>query len=238
MFGRSLRWIAPVAALTWIVGACREGGREPDTISERMTGHFDQVTLIRHAVIDGDLGRVHEASRTFADQRMPRGLSSELRAYLRDMRRVTRDLANASDLGAAAAGVGRLARACGSCHEASNAWPGFPIDAAELDDAALPSALETVPHMHRHGWAVARLWEGLIGPSDRRWSWGAKSLETAALRGENLTRDETTVNLSRLAVRVHEIGMESSHTADPDRRAELFAELLATCSACHSAIPR
>jgi cytochrome c553 len=229
--------------LASVSGACQpSGGREAarEDLAEHMSGHFEEATVIRQAVVDGDLDLAQRTAREFARHREPEGLRDGAQTYLPPMRQAADDVARSRDLVTAGAAVGRLAAACGACHQAVDARPGFPIDAAELEasDAPLPPS-NAAGHMRRHQWAADRLWEGLIAPSDRIWAWGASALQDAALRSDELTEEPSDhVNVTRLAIRVHEIGLEASKTSDLGQRAELYGELVGTCATCHREIRR
>jgi hypothetical protein len=88
--------------------------------------------------------------------------------------------------------------------------------------------------MQRHRWAAARLWEGLVVPSDEAWKAGALALSDAPLSPELLTPGKSPVpKVGELELSVHDLGRRAQTLVGADARAELYGQALATCSACH-----
>jgi hypothetical protein len=82
--------------------------------------------------------------------------------------------------------------------------------------------------MRLHAWGVARLHEGLLGPSSERWLQGTATF--AALPGceqPEPARRELCSRVKALAHRAH-----VAETAEA--RVHLYGELLGTCAACHA----
>jgi hypothetical protein len=236
--GLSMRWqfatLIALAACQWSDG--RESAQAD--VAEHMEGHFEAASLIKQAVIDGDLEATRAHARDLASHREPQGVRGPP-STLRQMRSTASHIGEAADISEAATLLGELAAACGNCHRASDAQPGFPIDASELATSdAPPPALDAVAHMLRHQWAADRMWEGLITPSEQYWMWGAGALQEAALHRTDLTEEPSDVNVTRLAIRVHEIGLEATRASPLEERASLYGELLQSCAACHGEIRR
>lgn len=137
-------------------------------------------------------------------------------------------LEGAIDLVEASRALADVARSCGDCH----ARLGGPRPIV----APLPrEASGVVPRMRRHEWAVARMWDGLIVPSDGAWKVGASVLAEAPLEpvvSPKAPREVAAVTTVATAVR--EIA-NRAHAADSGGvRSELYAELITTCAACHA----
>lgn len=88
--------------------------------------------------------------------------------------------------------------------------------------------------MAGHQWAAARMWEGLLGPSDDRWLEGARALTTVPLdtvaQSVTPTSDVDVDDVARVrlyATRALAPAAQAAH-------AELFGKLLATCAHCHA----
>jgi cytochrome c553 len=125
------------------------------------------------------------------------------------------DAAIASGTRADAQAVAEQAAACGSCHQAEKEGPSFPGE-------PLPTGEDRKGHMHRHRWAVDRMWEGLVAHDAGRWQSGAFALLEEPLdEGRPWTKS------------VHDLGREGVERADDAARVRIFADLLATCAACH-----
>lgn len=233
-----MRW--QVATLVAFAACQWSDGREAAqaNVADHMEGHFEAASLIKQAVIDGDLQATQAHARALASHREPQGVRGPP-SSLRQMRSTASRIGEAADLAEAANLLGELATSCGNCHRASDARPGFPVDASQLATSdAPPPALDAVAHMLRHQWAADRMWEGLIAPSDQYWNWGAGALQEAALHRDDLTGEPTDVNVTRLAIRVHEIGLEAARASQLEERASLYGELLQSCAACHGEIRR
>ncbi|MFY0542130.1 hypothetical protein [Nannocystis pusilla] len=89
--------------------------------------------------------------------------------------------------------------------------------------------------MMRHRWAEARMWEGLVGPSDSAWSAGIDALNDSSLHPDMLTPDRSpSPEITTLVARVRTVGMRGSLARGSRARARLYGEYLATCAACHA----
>jgi hypothetical protein len=119
---------------------------------------------------------------------------------------------------AAAEALGALGDVCGSCHLASAA-PQPPIAPDEPSEASNPRMLA-------HAIAADRLWAGLTLPSDASWARGVQLLlDDPALAAPSAEVSAAARLLTDLA--------RQAQTADPERRARVFADVLVTCSGCH-----
>lgn len=129
-------------------------------------------------------------------------------------------LAEATDIGAASQALGALARTCGDCH-ATLGGPAAPIgEAPEAEDGGVTL------RMKRHRWAEARLWDGLVVPSDRAWRAGAHALADAPL----------VPAADVLAQSVHALGRKAIVVGARVDRGAVYGELMATCASCHALV--
>jgi hypothetical protein len=87
--------------------------------------------------------------------------------------------------------------------------------------------------MARHVWAVDRLWEGLVGADDTRWSRGLAVLSDAPLPFTTL-RDgpRLATELQRRA----RAQLDTRATTLSDDRGAAYGEILSICAGCHSAL--
>jgi len=95
--------------------------------------------------------------------------------------------------------------------------------------------------MELHAWAAQQMWVGLFTPSDECWQSGAEALPRAELTPEILFPDRSPgTELLALEQKVQRIASESRTVreakATDTNRGEAYASLLATCSACHTAV--
>ena len=94
-------------------------------------------------------------------------------------------------------------------------------------------------HMLRHQWAAEQMWDGLIGPSEARWNDGVTELAEAPLGQDEIFANATaTPAIGKLATDVHALAAEGRKATTWDDRAAVYGRLLASCAACHAAIPR
>ena len=146
------------------------------------------------------------------------------------MRRAARELTSARDLPSAGVLAAQLGRACSRCHEAQTAVVTFAWEPAPDDAPAL------VTQMKRHQWAAARLWEGLVGPSDELWRQGATALSTMRLDTVAASGGTSRGDVPALAARVRELAIRATTLTEQDGRASLYGELLSTCAGCHTLV--
>jgi hypothetical protein len=130
------------------------------------------------------------------------------------------------DLVEAAGATALLASRCASCHAAISAKVVFPKEAAPKDDPRLPT------QMASHRWAVARMREGVVGPSNERWLEGARTLAKAPL---TLTAESDELGIADDVARVRLLARRAL-TTKPGERGALYGELLGTCARCHHTI--
>ena len=138
----------------------------------------------------------------------------------------------ADSLEAAAEATSQMGLACGSCHTAS----GVTVEFDAVDRP--PDKEKAKPHMQRHQWAADRMWEGLIGPSGVAFSRGANLLFESPVKPEVLAKHgggDAAVGMSR---RIHQLAANATTVSDPEGQAEIYAEFIANCGACHAELAK
>jgi cytochrome c553 len=200
----------------------------PETIEARMQDHFTAVTRVVDAIVDGDLEAAHEASAAVLEQVSATGLPPEWSGHVARMREAARAVEQAESIPAAGIEAGTMLATCGGCHASVGAQPRFAQSVA-------PSMRETAAaEMERHQWALARLSEGLVGPSDEAWTTGAQGVGSSpkcARAAAEEVADAATVEA--VVARFDELAARTGKTQGQDRRGRLYGELLGTCAACH-----
>jgi hypothetical protein len=198
---------------------------------ELMQDHFTAVVLVRDALIAGNL-ELAKWNGSFLAQREPDPAVASWSMYVDHLRERAAELADAPTLAAAAAASAGLALECGRCHAANAATPTFPTVDRRI------AASGTRPHMLRHQWAAEQMWDGMIGPSEARWNDGVAELAEAPLGQDEIFANATAAPaIAELAADVHALGEEGRGAKTWDDRAAVYGRLLATCAACHAAIP-
>ena len=91
--------------------------------------------------------------------------------------------------------------------------------------------------MARHLWAMERLWEGLVTPSDAAWAAGSGVLADEPLAGSSFSDDpQLEAELAELAGRIHALGAEAATVVELGPRGQLYGQMLATCAPCHTRV--
>ena len=198
-------------------------------VRDRMHARLAATRQIERAIAFGDLDAAHREAGTVAKLDEP-DLLPAWRPYVDQIRASARQIEQAQGLVAAAKTSALLGRRCAQCHEATGAKIVFAKEAPPPAGPKLPS------HMASHQWATARLWEGLVGPSNERWLEGARALAQAPLaivaEGDlppDLAVGDDVARIRLLATRAQQAKAQ-------DDRAELYGDLLATCARCHAKI--
>ena len=199
-------------------------------IRDRMHVRLAATRRLERAIAFGSLDGVHGEAGLVARLDEP-DLPAAWRPYLDQIRAAARQIELAQDLVTAARTSALLGRRCAQCHEAAGAKIAFAKEAPPAAGAKLPS------HMAGHEWATARLWEGLIGPSNERWLEGARALARAPLaivaEGDGLP-PELAIGDDVARIRLFATRAQAARTQD--ERAALYGDLLATCARCHGKI--
>lgn len=218
-----------VCSILAICAATAVSARD-DSVLDHMHDHYDAVIKIQSAVIAGFLEDTREPARWLLEHDAPAGLPESWEMHVEEMRSAARATLEAQDLESAASATASLGLACGGCHVANDV-------SVEFKETGRPSDKEkSRPHMQRHQWAADRMWEGLIGPSDRWWSRGANLLFEAPLKPTDLgdeTGDDVTLVMAR---RIHQLAANATAVTDINEKAEIYAEFLANCAVCHQAL--
>lgn len=214
------------------VSSCPRGATESPDLSAQnlewtMLEHFDHVAAIRDAVVVGELETVAERAEVLVAETRPDQYPSVWRPHVETLLHEARTVATSATVASAASGAARLANACGACHVATEAE-------VEFGDVQLPPEDETVQAaMARHRWAVERLWEGIIGPSDYAWDQGAMVFVGTPGCGELFENSLDKPGRRQLCETVDRLGRRAHGLTDRAARVAVYGDFLATCSGCH-----
>ena len=205
-----------------------------NSLKEHMQDHFSAIQKIQRAIVAGNLDEAKKQANWLEKHRRHDAIDS-WEPHLDRVRGSARKLAQATTLPQAAMITANLAYQCGSCHLHRTAITTFGWTAA-------PTAKNTfADKMRSHQWAADRLWEGLASPSDSVWQQGAAALADTPIPVEEILRVSNLMNnpaasktIRTLGKQVHALGQEARSTKEREKRADLYGELLKTCSSCHS----
>lgn len=196
----------------------------PD-VKAHMRAHFAAVAELELALVRGQLEQARALARWLLEhEEKP---AEGWQPHLDELRAAAREVVAAADVPTAARPTGRLGRACSRCHEARAAVVSFGWSPPPDDEPALRA------QMDRHQWAAARLWEGLVGPSDEMWSQGTTVLASTRLDAQVAPE---RADVSTLVARLREQATRAGQTSSGDARGKLFGELLSTCTSCHQLV--
>lgn len=218
------------------VAAQEPAAASDSEVAEHMHEHLGRITAIKTSIIFGNLGGVREPAGWLAEHDTLPALPARFKPFVDLMRAYAREVVEAPDLDSAARSVSGMAQNCGNCHTANEVNLRFGFDQLPADWS------DTQTHMQRHQWAMDRLWEGLIGPSDTSWSRGTDMLVDVPLGAEDVVHESTgggdEAALAEIAERIHELGAQGANARTQSTRSQLYGEILGLCGSCHTRIGR
>jgi mono/diheme cytochrome c family protein len=229
----------PIVAL-FAFASCQVTGHDPAPTSQtsslvaaiqaaqaRMHARFGAARRLEEAIARSDLDRAHAEAHLLGQLDEPDALPI-WRPYVDEIRGAAHQIELAGDVITAARLAGTLGQRCAQCHTALAVHIAFPVEPRPADDP------NRGPRMPSHQWAAARMWEGLIGPSDERWATGARALTTVALTmvAQSVT-PSSELDVDEVA-RIRLYATRALATGPIDARADVFGGLLAACARCHA----
>jgi len=198
------------------------------TVSARMADHFASSVALRESLIKGDLDGFRAAAATLSDKELSANLSDTWKPHLEGMRTAAKRARDAKTIDAGAQSFADVGRACAGCHEKL----GGPK--VTVGDPPAPGS-GAKPHMARHHWAAARMWEGLMGPSQGAWTTGTEVFTDAPLQEEAIAGARSVPpEVNELAKRAHAFGQKAHDAKDSISRAKAVADVYGTCVGCHA----
>ncbi len=216
------------AVLLGSLGCAYYGGvQERPTWTFTTHRHFGLSVEVRASVLMGDLDAARVAARRVESHPTPSESPPELLPYLNATRRAAGRVAAATTISDAATAAAEMARSCGACHTAGSVGPRFVLGPP-------PEQPTDLGHPRKQLWAVVRLWQGLVAPSDSAWSLGARTLAELPLDASTLARlGGPPADAPALAARMRSLVEQAGSRRDPYSRAEVVAGFLTTCGECH-----
>ena len=197
---------------------------------DQMHERYERIFQIQSAIVSGSLDNTRAPARWLAEHEPTAGMPETWTEPFEAMRAAARDVLSAEDLPSVASATSRIGIACGSCHEANDV-------SIEFDYVKPPPDTENArPHMQRHQWAADRMWEGLIGPINYVWRQGATMLFESPLKPHAMDAEDGDEEVLAMSRRIHQLAGNATTVSEPADKAEIYAEFLATCAACHNAM--
>lgn len=199
---------------------------DPQRLAE-MRHHFLQVTLVYEAVVRGDLAAVRVPATELAALATPPGTPDAALPILAEIRAAGRRAMVATTLAEAAAPAAAMLSQCGECHRSVGVFPA-------PSNRTYPDVGGIVGHMLNHQRAVDELLQGLLIPSESRWTQGAERLRTAELSRVDLPPDpKLTPEIRKAEAAVHALAGRAAAASTTTERAAVYVELATTCARCH-----
>lgn len=188
-------------------------------VHRRMHDRYQAARRIEQAVALGDLTLARRHAESIAELDEPDVLP-QWRPFFDTIRSRAHDVTEATNLVAAARLTATLAGQCADCHLTTSAT-------IEFVDQPRPAKSQI---MSTHQWAAARMFDGLIGPSQPRWREAADQLANAPL---TFVAEDDSLGLANDVARVHLLARRAPELTTTADRVALYSELLATCAGCH-----
>jgi hypothetical protein len=201
-----------------------QAARERAVFAAYMPEHFAIVTWARDVVVNGQLSPLREPLWLLAEHDYPEVIAP-LAAPLAELQRAALLTAKAKTIESAAAGIAAMARQCGDCHATLDR--ALVRGSEELDIPLQPDSFSD--RMLRHGWALDRMWDGLVMASDSRWNAGANALADAPDHVKTKLPDAALAALEQIRT----LGERARAVSKSEERAQIYGALLAHCGTCH-----
>ncbi|HVV81450.1 MAG TPA: hypothetical protein VHE35_00175 [Kofleriaceae bacterium] len=198
-------------------------------LREHMDEHFGAATRLEQAIVRGELDDARDAATYLATHAEHPELD-DWQPYVEQMQAAAGRVKAAPDLASAAALVGDVGLQCSSCHSVRAAIVTFPWEPVPDTDATVAT------RMRRHQWAAARLWEGLIGPSDDLWELGAEVMADNELESLVTARMALDHDARDLISSVQLLARKAPSATTAEARASLYDDLLPVCAGCHQLV--
>ena len=209
-------------------GAAAAAPSDARVLRTYMREHFAAASRLQRSIAHGRLDDARQRARWLLDQ--DEDVLDGWQPFVDELRAAARDVAGAEGLAAARAPTARLGQACSHCHLARAAVVSFAWEPALDDDPALEVQRK------RHQWAAARLWEGLIAPSDEMWREATEVLSAVKLDSVLATGATPRGDVAASAAKLRELARRAASLTGQDERAGVYGDLLATCAGCHQLI--
>lgn len=218
-----------LSAGTALMAACYGQAPAPQPVMSDMHAEFGAVEDARAAAVAGDVEGVRSAARAISERGSVEGIPSDARPYLTELRRTARAIETEPVAAEAIQGTAMLPSRCGACHQEVGA------DVESLISRGSRPAAEA-GHAMRMNWALQRLWDGLMVPSDVAWRAGANALVDRGAFGPGLRGSLADPSRADQALgRLENLSLAAEGAVGSEGRTDVLGEVLLTCSGCHQA---
>jgi cytochrome c553 len=190
-----------------------------------MRRHFDDLRMIEHLLVSGKLDEGKALAYLLVRRTDEPGIAA-WEQHSRQVADAALELTEAPGMNDALRREARVAVACAGCHVAAQSLPVFAAAPALPPDRQTPET-----RMARHAWAADRLWEGLVGADDARWSRGLAVLSNTPLPfAPSSDASRVATDLQTRARKQ----LDMHATTVLEDRGAAYGDMLVACAACHS----
>jgi cytochrome c553 len=201
----------------------------PD-VQWHMRASFWQTLRARDALIDGDLAEAQRQADRLAKTDYASMLPVAWKHWVAQLQQDAAALSLAANLDEAALALGRMALACGECHELHDAGPDKPrVQPQPWEDP--PDTYDE--RMQRHHLGLTQMWDGLVLPSEKAWRSGTVTITRAPLRAPERAGEPIDDNARARIEEVRELAKQSRRADTYQERGRIYGELVARCARCH-----
>lgn len=222
---------APAPNMSRASGAEQTDAAAPPDLGWHMRATFWDAVRARDALIEGDLTAAQRAADRIVRTDYSRMLPVDWKVGFGALQQHAAALSLAPNLSAAAQELGRMALACGECHELRARGPGrtptVPLPWEEPNDS-------WEERMQRHELGVTQLWDGLVLPSENAWRGGTVTITRAPLSGPMHANRRISPQLHARIEATRDLGKQARLATTYQERARIYGELISGCAQCHS----
>ncbi len=197
-------------------------------VREQMQEHYAAIRTIERAIVIGDKATARSQAQALAEHTPTKGVT-EYAEEIEAVKAAALSLSKEESIEGLAKGAAELASLCGHCHLVTTRITSFEWTEPPAEDG---SAMD---RMQRHLWAMDRLWEGLVGPSEMSWDEGSKVLGVNPFPVDKLPVDaEFQAEAKKQLAAIADLAKQASKAKELADRSKVYGALLETCSGCHT----
>jgi hypothetical protein len=208
----------------------RAAAAAPPDLGWHMRATFWDAVRARDALIAGDLSAAQRSADQIVRTDYSRMLPADWKVGFGALQQHAAALSLAPNLAAAAQELGRMALACGECHEVRARGPGrtptVPVPWEEPNDS-------WEERMQRHELAIVQMWDGLVLPSENAWRSGTVTITRAPLRAPELAGRPISPALHERIEATRGLAKQARLATTYQERGRVYGELIAGCAQCH-----
>ena len=185
---------------------------------------FDNLSRVKVLITHGDVKGLHRAATAFSEIKAHGKTPEAWEKQFGRVRELGGKLSTASTIESASKITADILVECGACHRKE--VPDLKFEAHhEPADADV---------MEKHALAVDGMWDGLVSGDESRFKAATQALlEVKLMPGDVTGPGPVPADTTALAERVKTSARAALAAGDWPTRAGHYAEVLATCGACH-----